>query len=292
MKRNRSLDKVPKFSEFLYPILQALKALGGSGTIDEIVEKVVELEHISPEVQQVLHSDQKQPAFSYRMAWARTYLKRVGAVLNSSRGVWTLTEKGGQLTARDCSVIPAQVRKEKYEQRKLKNAKGGNKENGNEELDEEEVEGEWKDTLLAVLLKLKPAAFERLAQRLLREAGFVKVEVTGKSGDGGIDGIGILRVNLVSFTILFQCKRFKDSVGPSVVRDFRGAMQGRCDKGLIITTGTFTAEAKKEATRDGAPAIDLIDGDSLCDLLKQLRLGVEVEQVEAVSVDEKWFDAI
>ena len=139
---------------------------------------------------------------------------------------------------------------------------------------------------------MAPDAFERLSQRLLREAGFTKVEVKGKSGDGGIDGIGILRVNLVSFTILFQCKRYKGSVSAGAVRDFRGAMQGRCDKGLIVTTGTFTADAKNEATRDGAPAIDLIDGESLCDLLKQLRLGVEVKQVESVAIDKKWFDSI
>jgi restriction system protein len=69
---------------------------------------------------------------------------------------------------------------------------------------------------------LKPDAFERLAQRILREAGFTKVQVTGKSGDGGIDGIGILRVNLVSFVVLFQCKRYKNSVGSGSVRDFRG----------------------------------------------------------------------
>jgi restriction system protein len=94
-----------------------------------------------------------------------------------------------------------------------------------------------RDTLLAVLFKIKPDAFERLAQRILREAGFTKVEVTGKSRDGGIDGIGILRVNLVSFTVLFQCKRYKAGVGASDLRDFRGAMMERCDKGLFITTG-------------------------------------------------------
>ncbi|WP_206528489.1 restriction endonuclease, partial [Mesorhizobium sp. M7A.F.Ca.CA.002.05.1.1] len=119
-----------------------------------------------------------------------------------------------------------------------------------------------------ILLALDPAAFERLCQRILREAGFIKVEVTGRSGDGGIDGTGVLRVNLLSFHVLFQCKRWKGSVGSGVVRDFRGAMVGRADKGLVITTGTFTADARREAVRDGAPAIDLIDGDGLCDLLK------------------------
>jgi restriction system protein len=142
--------------------------------------------------------------------------------------------------------------------------------------------------------QIAPDAFERLCQRLLRESGFTRVEVSGKSGDGGIDGVGVLRVNLISFQVLFQCKRWKGSVGSEVVRNFRGAMQGRADKGLIITTGTFTAEARKEATRDGAPAIDLIDGEALCDLMKDLELGVRVREVrsEVVTLDEEFFAAV
>jgi restriction system protein len=136
---------------------------------------------------------------------------------------------------------------------------------------------------------LRPDAFERLAQRLLRESGFTKVEVTGRSGDGGIDGTGVLRVNLLSFHVLFQCKRYNGTVGAGVVRDFRGAMVGRADKGLIVTTGTFSPEAKREATRDGAPAIDLLDGEALCDLLKDLRIGVDVKQAEEVTLDEAAF---
>jgi restriction system protein len=147
----------------------------------------------------------------------------------------------------------------------------------------------WKDHLLEILRSLEPAAFERLAQRILREAGFIKVEVTGRSGDGGIDGIGVLRVNLLSFQVLFQCKRYQSSVGAGAIRDFRGAMVGRSDKGLMITTGTFTPDAKKEATRDGAPAIDLIDGELLCDLLKDLKLGVRTEMVERVTAEPNWF---
>jgi len=131
-----------------------------------------------------------------------------------------------------------------------------------------------------------------LSQRLLRESGFIKVEITGRPSDGGIDGIGVLRMNLVSFQVLFQCKRWKGSVGAPVVRDFRGAMVGRADKGLIITTGSFTAEARKEATRDGAPAIDLLDGEALCNLLKERRLGLSVKQVEEVSVDANFFKGI
>lgn len=139
---------------------------------------------------------------------------------------------------------------------------------------------------------MNPQAFERLSQRVLREAGFVKVEVRGKTGDGGIDGVGVLRVNLVSFQIYFQCKRWKGSVGSKEIRDFRGAVQGRADKGLFITTGTFTSQASEEATRDGAIAIDLIDGDRLSDLLKQYELGVKTTMIEKIDINEAWFNSI
>lgn len=147
----------------------------------------------------------------------------------------------------------------------------------------------WQDRLLECLLKMKPAAFERLCQRILRESGFIKVEVTGRSGDGGIDGIGVLRLNLLSFHVFFQCKRWKGSVGAPVIRDFRGAMVGRADKGLVMTTGTFSTDARKEATRDGAPAIDLVDGETLCELLKGLKIGVSIRKVEHVLVEQNVF---
>ena len=120
---------------------------------------------------------------------------------------------------------------------------------------------------------------ERFCQRLLRESGFQEVSITGRSGDGGIDGIGILQVNaLVSFKVLFQCKKYAGSVTPSHVRDFRGAMTGRADKGIIITTGSFTSDARKEAVRDGAPPIELVDGEKLATMLDKLELGLKPRQ--------------
>ena len=104
--------------------------------------------------------------------------------------------------------------------------------------------------------------------------------------------MGVLRVNLVSFQIYFQCKCWKGSVGAKDIRDFRGALQGRADKGLFITTGTFTSQASDEATRDGAIAIDLIDGGRLCDLLKENCLGVETEMIERVRIRSDWFEGI
>ena len=161
-----------------------------------------------------------------------------------------------------------------------------------EDETEEELSESWRNNLLQVLRAMDPSAFERLTQRILRESGFVEVKVSGQSGDGGIDGSGILRINLISFQVLFQCKRYEGNVGPEKIRDFRGAMEGRADKGLFITTGRFTTQARGEATRDGASAIDLIDGESLCGLLKDLSLGVEAKQVEEVTIQPEWFDDI
>ena len=141
-----------------------------------------------------------------------------------------------------------------------------------------ETSESWKDALITRLLQVPADGFERLAQRLLREAGFVNVTVTGRSGDGGIDGVGTYRISLVSFPIYFQCKRYKGVVTPGAVRDFRGAMAGRGEKGLLITTGSFTRDAQAEASRDAAPPVELIDGDRLCDLLREYGLGVDVRQ--------------
>jgi restriction system protein len=277
---------VPRFDALMWPALVAMKELGGSATHDELLEKVIELEHIPEAVQNVMHTERKTKV-SYNLAWAKTYLGKVGAFENPSHGVWVITERGKALTEAAVKQIPAEVRRQYKVER-------GDKPKGREEGEDLEPEAkDWKDRLLAVVTgQMKADAFERLSQRILRESGFVKVEVTGRTGDGGIDGVGVLRLALLSFQVYFQCKKYKGSVSASAIRDFRGAMVGRTDKGLFITTGTFTAEAKKEATRDGAPAIDLIDGDLLCDLLKSLKLGVETRMVEEVSVNSEFFGKI
>jgi restriction system protein len=281
--------KIPTFDDLMGPTLQALKAMGGSASNEEILAKIIEMQRIPEAVQSAIHSDNRSTKLAYNLAWAKTYLKKAGALENSGRGVWSLTESGERMTEQDLQTVPAAVRKQASETKTLKVV--------DDVADQKPVENSpleegWKDDLLAVLRQMQPDAFERLSQRLLREAGFVKVEVTGRSGDGGIDGVGVLRVNLLSFKVIFQCKRYQGTVSSGAVRDFRGAMVGRSDKGLIISTGTFSNDAKREATRDGAPAIDLIDGDLLCDLIKQLKLGVQVKMVEHVVVDAQWFGKI
>ena len=255
-------------------------------TIEEMEEAVSSALRLSDEVRSIPHGDGPRTEFEYRLAWVRTYLKKLGALENSERGVWRLTSVGAEMSDAEISSIPKRVR----EQDRLCRAQRDPEENG---LDSQEaIDVSWKDNLLEALLAMRPDAFERLCQRILRELGFTKVEVTGRTGDGGIDGTGVLRLNLLSFHVLFQSKRYKGSVGSSVVRDFRGAMVGRADKGLILTTGTFTPDAKREATRDGAPAIDLVDGDALCELIKQLKIGLQVRLVEEVEIDTQLFQSI
>jgi len=289
------MNSVPTYDELLYPTIESLRNLGGSANNDEITDEVIKILQIPEELTKVFNDNEneRRTSLEYNLAWARTYLKKVDAVENSSRGVWSLTNNGNQLNSETCKDIPKVVGKLK---KKSKNLVLNEVENQNTIIQENSIEridsdfvSDWKEDLLTLLKNIEPSSFERLSQRVLRESGFIKVEVTGKTADGGIDGIGILKVNLVSFKILFQCKRYKESVSSPTVRDFRGAMVGRCDKGLIITTGTFTSEAKKEATRDGAPIIDLIDGDDLCEILKNLRLGIEVEQVESIKINKGVF---
>ena len=282
---------VPAFHELMWPTLVALKAMGGSGSIREIDDKVIESSEFTEEQQAVLHGEGPQTELSYRLAWARTYLKAVGALENSRRGVWAITDDGRRLTRDDAPRIVAEVRALRRERRGRRARRSEDGEETVSDATEVEPSG-WKDQLLHVLQDLAPDAFERLSQRLLREAGFLRVNVTGRSGDGGIDGIGILQVSMLSFPIFFQCKRYRGSVGPTIVRDFRGAMAGRGDKGLLITTGTFTREAENEARREGAPPIDLVDGDRLCDLLKQYQLGVQTEEVERVEIDHSWLSEV
>ncbi len=285
------MSRVPSYDHLMQPVFQAIKELGGSGSIDEIDEKVTELLGLSEEIINQPHNPEKssQTELQYRLAWARTYLKKYGLIENSSRAVWAIAPEKRGIEQIDAQEVVRVVRELSRSERIAKK-----RDQGNSELDADDVPEEaqsWRERLHHILTtKIDPSAFERLVMRLLRESGFIHVEVTGKSGDGGIDGKGIMRLSgLLSFHVIFQCKRYQGSVSASHVRDFRGSMVGRADKGLLITTGTFTRDAIKEATRDGAPPIDLIDGDQLAEKLKDLKLGIKSEVVEKVIIDDSWY---
>lgn len=285
---NISLDRLdarglPRASDLTWWQLLALRELGGSGKNAEINAKASELIGLNEEQLSVMHTDTLSEV-GYRYAWARTNLKNAGAIASSARAVWALTEKGWSLDEEGLRL---------WERERKQTASPSALDEAHDDLpgDGEDDDSGWESQLLNALLNLTPKAFERLSQRLLREAGFINVLVTGRTGDGGIDGVGLYRPSLISFPVYFQCKRYRGSVGAPVIRDFRGAMAGRGEKGLVITTGTFTRDAVLEATRDGATSIELIDGVALCELLKDLRLGVlVVERVtEHVTVDAAFF---
>jgi restriction system protein len=220
-----ALPAIPKWNQMFRPTIEALRALGGSGTIQEINEKAIELEGYTDDQLAVLHGAGERSEIDYRLAWARTNLKNLGAVTNSSRGVWALTEYGRVATESELVERDREWRKELAAKRAQKLIDLAT----NEPVDDEEggtdTSDDWQVQLLRCLMDMPADAFERLSQRVLREAGFVNVHVTGRPGDGGIDGKGIYRLSpLVSFPTFFQCKRYRGSVSPGTCPRF-----SRCD---------------------------------------------------------------
>lgn len=288
----RNSLEVPAYNDMMCELFQAMKELGGSGTIREIDDKTVEILKLPIEVQEIMHGNSSKTEVEYRLAWTRTYMKKVGILENSSRGVWSLTTMGRELEKINPEEVVQKVREMTF--LKTNDAHNINIEDANLENDGVDTPDEiqsWREKLKNILWNLKPDAFERLTQRLLRESGFTQVKVTGKTGDGGIDGTGIVKLNgIISFHMLFQCKRYTGTVSAGEIRDFRGAMQGRADKGLFITTGKFSTSAIEEANRPGTAPIDLIDGDELVDKLRELQLGVA--PVNDYTIDEVWFLSI
>lgn len=294
--------KVPNQVEMAWPTLQVLEQRGGSASRREIDAGLAEILNLSDEVLEQLQGSGPMLKVHYRASWTRTYLKKMGAIDNSRHGVWSLTDYGRQLDAetnfqerfREIGREAAERSRSKAAASESSPAPLSSPDRQDDLLVDPEgdlpEEDTWQDALLATLREMPSDAFERLCQRMLREHGFTKVEVTGGPGDEGIDGMGVLRVGLVSFQVVFQCKRYEGRVSSKQIRDFRGAMMGRADKGLVLTTGHFSPSAEREAVRDGAPAIDLIDGEELCQLLKERDLGVRTEMVEQVSVVPAFFE--
>ena len=281
--------KEPEVIRYLPPIVTVLREMGGSGIAAEVIDHVIEALAI-PEAEQEATLKSGGSRVRNMVQWGRLVLVRGGLLEGAStRGVWALTDKGQtvDLDSFDFLTLLRDVRKQFQAERKER--RKSKEEEGPEEDEPLSDDSDYRSELLSLLRSLPASGFERLCQRLLRESGFQQVEVTGWAGDGGIDGIGILQVNaFVSFRVLFQCKRYQGAVNPSQVRDFRGAMQGRADKGIILTTGTFTLDGTKEARRDGVPPIELVDGDALVKLFADLRLGLNPRTT--FDVNHRFFD--
>lgn len=278
--------KGPQFLIYINPILNTLKDMGGAGVTSEVIDSVIEKLKISDaEVEETINSGQSR--VRNRIQWARLYLTKAGYIDSKIRGTWKLTDKGlgANLSEKDVMDLFKTV------QSSFSNKENTSKGKASKVVEDEfsTEEEEHSHNLLSIIQSLSPAGFERICKRLLTECGFQNVQVTGKSGDNGIDGIGLLEINdLVSFKVLFQCKRYKESVGSEPVRNFRGAMQGRADKGIILTTGRFTKEARNEAIRDGVPPIELVDGEKLVELFEKYELGLKPKTV--FDIDPTFFE--
>lgn len=283
MKNKTTKKNCPGHYFFFKPTLQALNKLGGSGTNEEIYKQIIDLTNLSDEVLEEMHTF-TMTEVEYRLMWARTYLKNFGAIENSSQGVWSLTNKGAKMLKADeinQKEIIRFTNQKHYKKGKVKES---------EDIPEEEKKG-WREQIADILLNINPYAFERLAQRLLRECGFSEVEVTKKARDGGIDGTGKLRINgIFSFNVAFQCKRYKEPVTASAIRDFRGSLGTNIEKGVLITTSTFTRDAKEEASAEGRRLIDLMDGEELINKLAEY--GIGLNEVKSYEIDEDFFNSL
>ncbi len=286
------MSKGPQFIKYIIPVIQVLRDMGGSASSSEATDAVIELMQV-PEDALELTNKNGQSKVRNQIAWARQYLVFGGYIDASARGVWSLTEKGLQENLNDLEPynlykpIQESLKEELQAKKQSRESRESLVElNDDSDDSEDELLDPQESQLLPVLKSLSPEGFERLCQRLLREYGFQNVKVLGRTGDGGIDGEGILEINpLISFKVIFQCKRHQGSVGTGMIRDFRGAMIGRADKGIFLTTGTFTMDAKREAVRDGANPIELVDGEKLVYMFERLELGVKPRIVYEVDSD-------
>lgn len=281
-KKQTKAKKSPAFTVFLEPTLRALDELGGSGSNEEIYNRVLAITQLSTNVINEMHNF-TMTEVEYRLAWARTYLKNFGAIESSKQRVWALTAMGKKML-KENSIDPKEI--QRFTTKKLSKSKTSS------EGDMAESESvNWKEQITERLRLLDPYAFERLAQRLLRECGFSDVQVTKRSGDGGIDGTGKLRIQgIFSFNVAFQCKRYKGQVGAAAIRDFRGSLGTNIEKGVLITTGAFTKAAKDEASSEGKRLIDLMDGEELIEKLAEYEIGLKA--VKSYVIDEGFFNSL
>lgn len=285
---------MPAFDKLINPTITALQNLGGSGKIDEIYNEVLkclkEQNNLSDEIIDFQHSEKTcQSELQYRLAWARTYLKKYGIITNTTRGVWIILPQHKDTTSVEVDDCITKVRS--MFNNKADTAMHNDDDWEDKSTDLPEEIKPWRNKLYGILSNMDPFAFERLTQRLLRECGFSQVEVTKKTGDGGIDGFGKIMISgLFSFKVAFQCKRWQGSVPANEIRDFRGSLTTDIEKALFITTGSFSKPAKEEAATQGKFQIDLIDGEEFMNRLVELQIGVK--PITDYDVDELFFSQI
>lgn len=289
-------SRMPRYDQLMMPIFTALKKLGGSGNNDEILDQIIADLNLPDEVVDIPHKENSNLSeLQYRLTWAKTYLNKCGVLENSARSIWSIHPDFVNVDELDVPDIVATVRRDGKNRRKqLAENSAESPEDNSPENDAAEFPEEikpWRMRLADILKNMDAYGFERLSQRLLRECGFAHVEVTKKSGDGGIDGTGKWKINgIFSFNVAFQCKRYRDLVGAGAIRDFRGSLTTDIEKGIFITTGTFSKAARDEAAQSGKQQIDLIDGEEFIDKIAEY--GIGVKEVKSYEIDEEFFEKI
>ncbi len=298
-KRTKIDARVPRYTQLIEPTFWALKALGGSGKNDEILNQIITDLKIPDEVADIQHKGRTNKSeLSYQADWARTYLRIYGVIENSARSVWSIKPDYVSATELDAKKIidsvTSETRKKPSGKKSELSDPGGKPEDDDPTNNYAEYPDElkpWREQLAVILQNMDPYAFERLAQRVLRECGFTQVEVTKKTGDGGIDGTGKLKINgIFSFNVAFQCKRYSGLVGAPTIRDFRGSLTTNIEKGVLITTGTFSKAAREEAASPGKQQIDLVDGEDFINMIAEYEIGVRA--VKTYEIDESFFQKI
>ncbi len=290
---------VPPYPELRRVTLDAMRQMTLPATNEAINQAVADRLNLTASQRAVLHLNSNQTELAYSVAWARTALNVAGAAENVGRALWTLTDEGRDIAIEvvnqryDLHLAQRKAERDSVPKRQSPGDDSAASDNGESGDYLDSVPIDWREELLARLRGVSPSQFEHLAASLLGVAGFDDVEVTGRSGDGGIDGIGVYRPSgLISFHTAFQCKRYRGTVGAGAIRDFRGSFIGRADRGIMITTGYFSEDAKREASRAGANPVELIDGERLTELLKEHSLGVRTTPrvIEDVTIDESYFN--
>jgi restriction system protein len=286
----RPIPKGPEFVKYFGPVLDALRALGASGTPSEVREQVARDLNLSDEaLAETIPSGQSR--FDNKVNWARFYLTKAGLIDGSERGVWRLTPKGEATRLDHAQALDIFRAQHDLLKSAAPDADAALAEREGEEAaaPEQDVSTTHREALAELLRGMTPTGFEQFSALLLRTAGFTEVNVTGKTNDGGIDGNGYLRINpMMTLRVLFQCKRYRDaSVTKDDIMKFQAAvMRERAEKGLFVTTSTFTRGAREEAL-GGACEIELIDLDRLIELMESLRLGL-IEK-RAYAIDSNFF---
>lgn len=290
----QQIDKrVPSFDQLIVPTFVALKELGGSGSNDEILNQIINDLNIADDVVDIPHKGSTSlTELAYRAAWSRTYMKIYGVISNSARAVWSITPDFVQNETIDAKKLVSEVRQKRAKSKDITTQPTENDDDPEDDgVSEPDEIKPWRTRLADILQHMDPYGFERLTQRVLRECGFSQVEVTKKSGDGGIDGTGKLKINgIFSFNVAFQCKRYSGLVGSGAIRDFRGSLTTDIEKGVLITTGAFSKAAKEEASTPGKKQIDLVDGEEL--ISKIAEYGIGVKEVRSYEIDEEFFEKI